>query len=484
MQQLFLDGRIRTHGQGQPTLRLVKPACPVDQLKAQCFESFESPERRALGRGVPIAFVGDHLQVPAEVVSEDGREKEDLVASEVLRWNVVELALRLQLGKNAFLRSSTIVEADDLTSANLPIGDENLELISVDLRNEQIKLDGLLGTDDRASADAEEAVAAAPSLGLPFQLEVPEILTDPVPPATAFDFAFELDEALKRDRDGELYAEPLKQGDQVIAEESAVHSDFDTNAGQYSSNRVDAGEDELPRTLGVMDISWPEENIEHLARLSDCAKQRIIAALALLLAIESHRGTLCIAASADDRAVKVKGQATRAKLGQCLQDHLSDELSQRGDACQVGRRQQATESGDIRQAIQAKDTLHHGVVAVVTDVPELPKADQEVNDKVQDYQGMIVSAVGPEVAEAIAQAVPEIEPLEQELEDEQPSEGGQLLVFESQLRDGVGFTLYLVPAKLHGERPPWVGFGALTTPLYQPRGRFFYEKGTFSRCHY
>ena len=70
---------------------------------------------------------------------------------------------------------------------------------------------------------------------------------------------------------------------------------------------------------------------------------------------------------------------------------------------------------------------------------------------------MIVSSRGPEVLEAVAQPVLQIQPLEQELEDEQPGEGSQILVLESQLRDGVDFALNLVSAKLHGERPPWVG---------------------------
>ena len=60
----------------------------------------------------------------------------------------------------------------------------------------------------------------------------------------------------------------------------------------------------IPRTV---------EDIEDLARLSDRAEQRIVASLPLFLAIESHRGALSKAAGADDRTVKVKGQATKAE---------------------------------------------------------------------------------------------------------------------------------------------------------------------------
>jgi hypothetical protein len=110
-----------------------------------------------------------------------------------------------------------------------------------------------------------------------------------------------------------------------------------------------------------------------------------------------------------------------------------------------------------------------------------------VDYKAKNSDGMIVSSVGPQMAEAVAQPVLEIQSLEQELEDEQSSEGGQLLVFESQVRDGVSFALDLVSAKLHGERPPWVGVGASTTPLYQPWSRFFHKGESFflsfSGCH-
>jgi len=75
--------------------------------------------------------------------------------------------------------------------------------------------------------------------------------------------------------------------------------------------------------------------------------------------------------------------------------------------------------------------LHHRVVAVVTQITELAKANQEVNDKTEDGPGMIVRSVGTQMAEATAQPIIEIQPLKQELEDEQSGEGGQLLVFES-----------------------------------------------------
>ena len=92
---------------------------------------------------------------------------------------------------------------------------------------------------------------------------------------------------------------------------------------------------------------------------------------------------------------------------------------------------------------------------------------------------MIVSSSGLQVVEAIAQSVLEVQPLKQKLEDEQSSEGSKLLVLESELRDGVGFSLYLVSAKLHCERPPWVGLVPRQHHCTSPKGRFFHKTSLF-----
>jgi hypothetical protein len=96
-----------------------------------------------------------------------------------------------------------------------------------------------------------------------------------------------------------------------------------------------------------------------------------------------------------------------------------------------------------------------------------------MDDEAKDNRGMIVGSAGAQVAEAVAQPVLEIQPLKQKLEDEESSEGGQLLVLESQLRDGVGFALDLLSAKLHGERPPGVGVWCLDNTIVPALGPLF-----------
>jgi hypothetical protein len=96
--------------------------------------------------------------------------------------------------------------------------------------------------------------------------------------------------------------------------------------------------------------------------------------------------------------------------------------------------------------------LHHGIIPIKAEIAELAEADQEVDDQAKYGHGVIVSSHRAKVAKTVAQSILEIEPLKKKLKDEESGEGGQALVFESQLRDGVGFALDLVSAKLHKER--------------------------------
>jgi len=76
------------------------------------------------------------------------------------------------------------------------------------------------------------------------------------------------------------------------------------------------------------------------------------------------------------------------------------------------------------------------------------------------------------MAEGIAQTLLERQALEEGLEQEQPGKGSQLLIFELQIGEGVGFALNLLSAKLHVSGLFGLVGGVLTTPFYQSWGRF------------
>lgn len=407
-------------------------------------------------------------------MGQDSREQEDLVAGEGLGWHIVELSLGLQLGENTFLSSSSVVIADHLFGADLLVCDEDLEIVPVLLGHKQIELNRSLLPHCGAGTYENETIAAVPGLGLPALLKVGESLPQRPPLATGFDQAFQLDETLERHGNGELDTEVAEQGDEGVAEESTVHADLDLYAGQSFAQMADAGEDEVLRSVGIMNVSRAMVKIEDLAGLSDGAEQRVVAPLPFLLAIEADSRTFSIATGADHRAIEIEGQAAKAETSQPLGHELPAHLPQIRHAVRIGRGEQATDSGDIRQAFKAEDPQHHRIVAVVAQIPELSVTKQQMDDKAEHGQGVVISAARAQVAENRTQPLSEVESLEKELKEEEPREGGQLLVFEQQGWGGMGFTSNLISAKLHDERPPWVGVGALTTPFYQLRGRFFH----------
>src|SRR5215210_2808884 len=467
MQQVLSYIGIGAHRQGEPPLRVGESAGSLDQLAPQGFEAFKLPERGALGGGLSAGLVGSHLQLPVQIVSQHGRKQEDLVASECLGRDVVHLALGFQLGENAFLSTAPVMVADHLLGADLLVGHHHLELMPVELRDEQVQLDGALVSDHHAAADKEEAIATTPGFGFPAQLEVIEAVANPRPIQPVFDLALELDEALEGHGNSEFHTQACEQGHQSIAEESAVHPDFDENAGQVLAHVLDAGEDELLGSVGVMDIARAMMDIEHLSGLSNCAEQGVVAALALLQALEAYSCAFAVAAGSNHRAIEVQGHAPQTEKGQPILDRLPIQLSDLRNAASVCRREQATHGGDIGQTIEPQNPLHHGVITVVAGIAQLAIAEQEVNDEAQHGQAVIVRAARVQMAEGIAQALLQRQALEEGLEQEQPGKGSQLLILELQIGEGVGFALNLLSAKLHVSGLFGLVGGVLTTPFYQ-----------------
>jgi len=76
------------------------------------------------------------------------------------------------------------------------------------------------------------------------------------------------------------------------------------------------------------------------------------------------------------------------------------------------------------------------------------------------------------MVKGIAQPLFQVQALKEGLEQEQSGKGSQLLIFESQVGEGVGFALNLLSAKLHVSGLCGVVCGVLTTPSYQSQGRF------------
>jgi hypothetical protein len=221
-----------------------------------------------------------------------------------------------------------------------------------------------------------------------------------------------------------------------------------------------------------MDIPGPMMNIEDLAGLGYRAEQRVVAALALLAAVESNSGPFGPPAGAEDRAIEVEGDSPQTERRQTIQNKLPTESAQLRDTVLANRRQQAADRGHVGQSRQAEYSVDHGVVAIVTEISQLPKPGQEVDDERQDEMSVVVRPRGSQMPEALLQAPLQRQTLEEQLEEEQPGKGGELLTLETQFREGVDLATDLGSAKLHGKRFPWIAMVVLTTPFYQSWSRF------------
>jgi hypothetical protein len=141
------------------------------------------------------------------------------------------------------------------------------------------------------------------------------LAVDSVPSFLSLDHSLELSEPLERHADGELGVFPIQGGDDLVAEEGAVHADLDDDPGESLSDRLDTGQDELTSPVGIVDVAGAVEEVEHLAGLGDGAEQGIVAAGPLAFLVVADRGALGPPAGGLDRAVEVQGDAGQAQSG-------------------------------------------------------------------------------------------------------------------------------------------------------------------------
>jgi len=110
------------------------------------------------------------------------------------------------------------------------------------------------------------------------------------------------------------------------------------------------------------------QHIDHLGGLGDRAEQRIVAELALLLAVEAHRRAIGGAIRADHRAIEVQ----REDLWRQGEQHqLAQQLLQGGYTLGIRAGQGAANGGHIGQALEVYHALDERVVRTVAQLPKL-----------------------------------------------------------------------------------------------------------------
>jgi hypothetical protein len=104
----------------------------------------------------------------------------------------------------------------------------------------------------------------------------------------------------------------------------------------------------------------------------------------------------------------------------------------------------------MRKTAQLEQAQDERVVVVEAGVSQVSVAEQDMHDEAEHHNGIAVGSGGLELSEALLEATAEVKAIKKSLEQDQSGEGCELLIFEAELGEGVGFTSDLRSAKLHG----------------------------------
>lgn len=216
------------------------------------------------------------------------------------------------------------------------------------------------------------------------------------------------------------------------------------------SGFLDASQNEIAGTVRIVNVAGAEEEVEDLAGLGDGTEQRVVAALSFLLAVESDGGAFCPAVGAEHRAVEVESEAAQWKSREALQHQTAKQVPQFVDhgLCDLG--QDSADRGDMRKTTQLEQAQDERVVIVEAGVSQVSIPEQDMNEEAEHHNGIAVGSRGSELSEALLEAVSEVKAIKKSLEQDQSGEGCELLIFEAELGESVGFTSNLRSAKLHG----------------------------------
>jgi len=472
MQQLGFHVRIRAHGERQLSLWAGQAACVLYDLASQSAELLKEPQRCALFGGVTLPFMTEHLYFPVEIVRQHGREQKGLVTSPGARGHVVHLCLRLELGKYAFLGATTIVESQCFLGGNRLVGHDDLEVIAIFIRAEQIQLDQAFVLFSVLSAYEDEAVARIPARGFPVRLEEAALPVEVTPAFPVFDQRLECAKAFEWHADGELHAFGIKHGDDVIAEKGAVHARLDDAARQNGPDFPDTGENERPGAVGVVHVTGPMPDVEHLSGLGDGAEEGVIAAASFLLAVEADGRAFGETSVGKHGAVEVQRDPGKLQSTKLIQNPLPDQSAQVGDTGVIQSRQRPADGGDIRQALQPQQAMHHRVIPVVAHILQSAVTQQEMSDQQQYHHAVAEDRADLQMTETSVQLLLQSDAGKQRLVNHKTGKRGQALVFEPNLGNAMRFTMSGRFATLHMNGLRWFYWLFWRLQFYQLRDRF------------
>jgi len=473
MQQLGFHGMVSAHGERHLPLWTGQAPGALNQLAAQGAELFESPQRCAFCGRVAFLLITEHLHLPVEIVRQHRREQVDLVAGLFSGGDVVHLCLRLEFSENALLGATPIVESQRFPGGDSFVGDDRLEVVAIFIGGEKIQLHRALVLFSVPASDKYEAVSVIPARWLPVRFKEAAFPVEVAPAFAAFDQCLEGGKALERDADRELNTFGIKHGDDVIAEKGAVHARLNDAARQNRLDFPHAGEDEYLGAIGIVYVTGAMPDIEDLSSLGDGAKQRVVAALTFLLPIETDGCAFGETASRNNGAVEVQRDAGKSQPAKLIQNPLPDKPTQVADTSVIQSRQRPADGGDIWQALQSQQAMHHGIILVIAHILKPAVAQQQMNDQQRHHDAMTKNRADRQVAETSAQLLLQVDAGKQRLVQYKARERGQSLILEPDLWNTIGFAMNGGFATLHADGLRWYCWSVWRLQFYQLRGRFF-----------
>ena len=120
------------------------------------------------GSGLAHSWIGRHLELAGQVVSKCTAQQVNLVDYQAPARHVVCVSTGLELREQTLLGAATVVEGHDVLNLSRLVRHDDLEVVAIDVRDEEVKLDGARALFLGPRPDKHEAEASIPFLGLPW----------------------------------------------------------------------------------------------------------------------------------------------------------------------------------------------------------------------------------------------------------------------------------------------------------------------------
>ena len=147
---------------------------------------------------------------------EQRRAQIDPVARERSGGHIRQVAVGFQFREDPFLRTSAVMESEEIVDTDALVGDDRLEIIAPHKGGKEVQLHRLLGLDLISLAHKHEAGASLPFIGFPLTLKIDDsCVMAPLVPASLSE-TLELGEELKGHADAVFYPLDLQHLDNLV----------------------------------------------------------------------------------------------------------------------------------------------------------------------------------------------------------------------------------------------------------------------------